>query len=125
MRVLSKPTLVTFWKSRKVDSRQAEQDLSAWYTAAKHAEKWKDFAALKQTFSSADQVGSCVVFDIGNNRYRLIGRVNYQAGMLLILKVMDHKEYDKGLWEDQCGCRKPPPKSQPKKTMPNGRNNGR
>jgi hypothetical protein len=29
---------------------------------------WKDFGALKQTFSSADKVGDCVVFDVGNNR---------------------------------------------------------
>lgn len=34
-------------------------------------------AVPKQTFGSADQVGNCVVFDVGSNRYRLIGRVLY------------------------------------------------
>ena len=72
--------------------------------------------ALRQTFGSADQVGNCVVFDVGNNRYRLIGRVkygtiNYRAGMIFILKVMDHQEYDNKLWIEQCGCRSHPPTS--------------
>jgi len=47
------------------------------------------------------------------NRFRLIGRVFYAAGKLYILGVMDHKEYDKGRWIDDCGCYDPPPKSQP------------
>jgi hypothetical protein len=50
------------------------------------------------------------VFDVGNNRYRLIGRLNYRAGIVYVLKVMDHKEYDKKRWVDDCGCRRPPPK---------------
>jgi hypothetical protein len=29
--------------------------------------------------------------------------------------VMDHKEYDKQLWVDNCGCHKPPPKEVPTK----------
>ena len=117
MRVLAKPALIKFWQSRKGDSLQAERDLNAWYTAAKNG-RWKDFGALKQTFGSADQVGNCVVFDVGNNRYRLIGRINYRMGMLYVLKVMDHHEYDKRMWIDQCGCRTPPPESKPKKTTP-------
>jgi hypothetical protein len=57
-----------------------------------------------------------VVFDVGNNRFRLIGRVNYRYGIVYVLKVMDHREYDKNLWVDSCGCHKPPPKlATPKK----------
>ena len=67
------------------------------------------FRVLKQTFGSADQVGNCIVFDVGNNRFRLIGRVFYRAGRLYILSVMDHQEYDKGRWVDDCGCYEPPP----------------
>lgn len=26
------------------------------------------------------------------------------------LRVMDHQEYDKGNWVNDCGCHKPPPK---------------
>jgi len=109
MRVIAKKRLREFWEQRKKDAEQAERDLSTWYKIAKGAD-WANFAALKQTFGSADQVGNCVVFDVGNNRFRLIGRVNYVAGRLYVLKVMDHQEYDKQNWIDNCGCHKPPPK---------------
>ena len=127
LRVIKRPTLAQFWESRKEDSRQAEQDLTAWYKIAKKA-AWKDFGALKQTFGSADQVGNCVVFDVGNNRYRLIGQVKYgsinpKMGILFVRKVMDHKEYDKKLWVKQCGCLAQPrqSKAKPRKITPKGR----
>lgn len=109
MRVISKRRLREFWESRKHDSETAERDLSVWHHLAKAAE-WANFAALKQTFGSADQVGNCVVFDVGNNRFRLIGRVNYAKGILYVLRVMDHAEYDKKRWVEDCGCHKPPPR---------------
>jgi mRNA interferase HigB len=88
-----------------VDSERA---LSAWYKIASKAE-WANFAGLKQTFGSADQVGNCVVFDIGNNRYRLIGQV-FSPYKLYVLRVMDHEEYDRVPWASRCGCHSPPPK---------------
>jgi mRNA interferase HigB len=109
MRVISRRRLREFWGSRKHDARIAERDLSTWFTIAKAAE-WANFAALKQTFGSADQVGNCIVFDAGNNRYRVIGRVSYARGRLYILKALDHAAYDKGRWIDQCGCYRLPPK---------------
>jgi mRNA interferase HigB len=109
MRVISKKRLEQFWEARKTDSEIAERDLTAWYKLAKKAE-WNHFGALRQTFGSADQVGNCVVFDVGNNRFRLIGRINYTKGIIYVLKVLDHTEYDKNLWVDQCGCHQPPPK---------------
>jgi mRNA interferase HigB len=109
VRIISRQRLRQFWKFRKTDSELAERALSAWYKLAKKAE-WANFGALKQTFGSADQVGNCVVFDVGNNRFRLIGRVNYAKGIIYVLKVMDHGEYDKRVWVDACGCHKPPPK---------------
>jgi mRNA interferase HigB len=115
VRVISRRRLVQFGESRKGDSAPAQRDLSVWYKLARQAE-WETFAALKQTFGSADQVGNCVVFDVGNNRFRLIGRVNYRRGIIYVLKVMDHREYDKGQWPGECGCHRPPP---PKAT--NGR----
>ena len=114
MRVISKPRLVQFWQARKADSATAERDLAAWYKLARNA-AWANFGALRQTFGSADQVGNCVVFDVGNNRFRLVGRVNYARGVVYVLKVMDHAEYDKNLWADACGCHEPPPKMAPPK----------
>jgi mRNA interferase HigB len=125
VRVLSKPALIKFYESRKGDSQQAEQALTGWYKTAKNSDS-QIFADLKQTFGTADLVGNCVVFDVGGNHYRLIGRINYRMGMLFILKVMDHEEYDKKLWVKQCGCKSPPPKSKPKSKMtPKGRDKHR
>ena len=109
MRIISRRRLREFWDSRKHDSKVAREDLSTWHKLAKNA-NWANFAVLKQTFGSADQVGNCVVFDVGNNRFRLIGRINYAKGIIYVLRVMDHPEYDKNLWVDHCGCYKPPPK---------------
>jgi mRNA interferase HigB len=108
VRVISRRRLREFWESRKDGAVIAERDLSTWHKATEHA-NWANFGALKQTFGSADQVGNCIVFDVGNNRFRIIGRVNYQKGIVYVLKVMDHREYDKKLWVDVCGCHKPPP----------------
>src|SRR5262249_12141406 len=120
VRVIARPRLVEFWESRKSDSEIAERDLTAWYKLATHA-KWPNFGALRQTFGSADRVGNCVVFDVGNNRFRLIGRVNFAKGIVYVLKVMDHREYDKGLWVDQCGSHQPPPKLRPTNGKATGR----
>ena len=109
MRIISKRRLREFWQSRKHDAAIAERDLATWYKLAKNAQ-WSDFAELKQTFGSADQVGNCVVFDVGNNRYRLIGRISYVKSIVYVLRVLDHQEYDKGLWIANCGCYKAPPK---------------
>jgi len=66
--------------------------------------------AIWEMRGSADQVGNCEVFDVGSNRYRLIGRVLYPH-KLSVLRVMDHEEYDRAPWASQCGCHSPPPKS--------------
>jgi mRNA interferase HigB len=109
VRVISRSRLQQFWEARKGDAEVARRTLSAWHKLAKNA-RWANFGALKQTFGSADQVGDCVVFDVGNNRFRVIGRVRYTTGRLYVLRVMDHEEYDKKPWADECGCHKPPPK---------------
>lgn len=109
MRIISRRRLREFWQARKHDSGEAERDLATWHKVVKSAD-WANFAALRQTFGSADQVGNCVVFDVGNNRFRLIGRVRYGRGILYVLRVMDHAEYDKKQWIESCRCHQPPPK---------------
>ena len=83
------------------------------------AASWRNFADLRQTFNSADAVGDCVGFNIGGNKYRLVARVRYATGSLpgvvYVLKVLTHAEYDENKWPDQCGCYDPPPKKKKKK----------
>jgi mRNA interferase HigB len=108
VRVISRRRLRQFWESRKKDAAVAKRDLSVWYKLARSA-LWANFGALRQTFGSADLVGNCAVFDVGNNRYRLIGRVNYVRHIVYVLRVMDHMEYDRRRWVEDCGCHEPPP----------------
>lgn len=110
MRIIAKSHLRGFWESRKTKDERviAERDFMAWYKGTRKA-TWGNFGGLRQTFGSADQVGNCVVFDVGNNRYRLICRVMYEKGIVYVLRPMDHKEYDKKSWIGDCGCHEPPP----------------
>jgi mRNA interferase HigB len=117
VRIISKRRLREFWESRKHDSKLARSAFLAWYDVTKNVD-WANFGALKQTFRTADQVGNCVVFDVGNNRFRLIGRVKYQKGIVYVLRAMDHAEYDQQRWIHQCGCYSPPPPPRTRPTPP-------
>ena len=53
------------------------------------------FMALA-TFSSADYVvDGKIVFDVGGNKYRIVGLVGFRAKRIFILFVGTHAEYDK------------------------------
>jgi len=74
--------------------------LREWYKLTLGA-TWRNFADVKATFGQTDQVkvnsGQTVcVFDIGGNKFRLVVFVSYARGKAYILRVMTHKEYDKG-----------------------------
>ena len=98
---------------------EAKKALDNWRALAERA-RWANWADLKQTFGSADRVGGCVVFDVGNNQYRLIGRVFFGNHKLYILKVMTRAEYDRkdpgnkrrSRWETECRCHEPQPKGE-------------
>lgn len=125
LRIISESRLRGFWQSRTADGAIAERDLMAWRTLVRAA-AWTHFAALRQTFGSADVVGNCTVFDVGNNRFRLIARVNYGKGIVYILRIMDHAEYDRTPWADLCGCFNPQPAhATPRKATPRDSKKGR
>jgi mRNA interferase HigB len=74
--------------------------LREWYKITELA-MWRSFADVKATFGQTDQVkvksGQKVcVFDIGGNKFRLIAFVSYAKGKAYILRIMTHKEYDRG-----------------------------
>lgn len=111
VRVITHKRLKEFWNDPKAP-KGAETALSGWYAATEAAE-WKNFTDLKKTFNHADAVGDCVVFDVGGNKIRLIGRVRYASdtfeGKVYVLRVMTHAEYDEQDWAEDCGCHKKPP----------------
>ena len=110
MRVISKARLKQFWEIP--GHEDAEGPLRAWYTHVNSKTvAWQSWADIKADFSSASIVGSCIVFNIGGNQYRLITRILYVSQKVFVLKVMTHQEYDEDQWKDQCGCFAPPPES--------------
>jgi mRNA interferase HigB len=122
VRVISKKTLRVFWDDPKTPA-DAKTLLTTWYKGVLVA-TWRNFAELRQTFNSADQVGDCVVFNVGGNKYRVVGRVRYarqsMQGVVYILKVMTHAEYDEHKWPDECGCHTRPTPKDKKAKKPAG-----
>jgi mRNA interferase HigB len=119
VRVMSFKALRDFWENPK-SPQNAEADLRVWYKVVE-AVTWRNFAALRGDFPSTDKVGHCFVFDVGNNRIRLIAYVFFaddaRSGIVYVKKVMTHTEYDENKWPDECGCHKPP-KSKTKSLRP-------
>ena len=123
MRVISKARLKSFWEAP--GQEDSEGPLRAWYTHVNHRSvSWQSWGDVKADFGSASLVGNCVVFNIGGNKCRLATRVLYASQKVFVLKVMTHKQYDDGKWQQQCGCFEPPP-ARKARTDIQGRRRGR
>lgn len=82
-----------------IQNAQSRGAFSEWFTKLKYAD-WKAPADMQATFPSADLLGkgsNRVIFDIGGNKYRMIGK--YAFGdiqvHLFICWIGTHAEYDK------------------------------
>ena len=75
--------------------------LRAWRQNVKHA-GWQNFAELRAVYPSADQVGRCVVFNIGGNRFRLVDAGHFNRGIVYVRHVLTHAEYDRDKWKEGC-----------------------
>ena len=94
MRIIGRKVLEKF-KRNHADARSS---LDNWYSVVSSRE-WSNFVEVRQVFPTADLAGSHIVFNIGGNKYRLIGGVNFAAKTLLIRQVLTHREYDRGGWK--------------------------
>ncbi len=104
MHVVSRKALKAFWELHP----DARTSLQSWYKIVGRA-AWTNFNGLRDVFPHADAVGTCVVFNIGGNKYRLIGRVRYAKdefrGRVYVRFVLTHSDYDIGKWKEDCDCR--------------------
>ena len=91
MQVIARRTLKLFWERYP----QAGGPLRAWFSVVSKA-RWQGPADVKRQFgSTVDFVAdNRLIFDIGGNKYRLIVRVSYRFGRVMIKFVGTHKEYD-------------------------------
>lgn len=92
MQVIAKRTLREFWLRHPA----AEVPLKLWYARATRA-RWMRPGDLKDQFgTTVDFVaGNRVIFDIGGNKYRLVVKIDYGVGLVLIRFVGVHAVYDR------------------------------
>ena len=90
MRVVAKKALREFWE-RFPD---AEDALKTWFAEAERA-TWSTPGEIKAQYRSASILkDSRVVFNICGNKYRLVSKISYKNGIVLIRFVGTHREYD-------------------------------
>jgi mRNA interferase HigB len=106
---LEQVRIITWRMLREFGDRwpAAAAPLNDWYKIAQGS-IWRNFSDVKATFGQTDQAkvksGQTVcVFDIGGNKFRLVAFVSYAKQKVYVLRVMTHKEYDKGnqRWKDE------------------------
>jgi mRNA interferase HigB len=91
MRIIKRKTLLDF----AFKHPPARQPLLAWYAEVEKA-NWEKPNDIKTTFRTADIINSKrVVFNIKGNDYRLVADVEYRIGLVFIVRVMTHAQYDK------------------------------
>lgn len=101
MNVLARPALDEAIRRHP----QAEAWLNAWWKTAKH-EQWRDLRHVRDTYPRTDQVGSCLVFNVLGNQFRLIVGIRYatanRGGTIFVKHLLTHAEYDKHMWRKDC-----------------------
>ena len=86
---------------------EAAREIRAWYRIAKEA-RWRNLVEVRQVFKDADDVEGYVIFNIRQNRYRLVTIIHYSRekegritqGHIYIRAFLVHREYDnKANWD--------------------------
>ena len=82
-----------------IQNAQSRDAFEEWMSKLKNAD-WETSSDMKSTFPSVDLLGngsSRAVFDIGGNKYRLIGKYAFGEKQvhLFICWIGTHAEYDK------------------------------
>ena len=79
----------------------AAKEIRAWFKIVSEA-RWRNFIEVRQVFQDADSVDEYVIFNIRQNRYRLVTIIHYAReregrttmGHIYIRSFLTHKEYD-------------------------------
>jgi mRNA interferase HigB len=111
------PTWIQYVRSvKRIISRKRLRDYALQYPQAKPslehwervtlAARWETPLDVRRTFNDADAVkvrsGNTVdVFNIQRNEHRLIAAIHFNTHVVYVLRLMAHKDYDKGHWKDE------------------------
>jgi mRNA interferase HigB len=101
LRVISRKRLRQYWQIHS----DAETSLKSWYKVVEDA-AWKTPKELTETINGVDPVkvssGAVVsVFNIAHNKHRLIAHFHFDKQRAFVLRIMTHKEYDRGKWKEE------------------------
>lgn len=93
MRIIAKSTLKTFYQ--QPNNYGSKSQLEAWhYEISKSV--FNNANEIKAKYGNASIVGgNKIVFNICGNKYRLVVKINYFAGIVFIKFIGTHKAYDK------------------------------
>jgi mRNA interferase HigB len=99
MRVISKKKMKSFWSRHS----SAKKVLGKWYEIVTAA-NWTSLTDIRNTYPHADEVktdkGSrVIVFNVGGNKFRIISAIHYRSGIIFILDVLTHAEYNRARWK--------------------------
>jgi mRNA interferase HigB len=95
------------------DYPDAANEIKTWMAIVK-AVRWHNFSEVRGTFKDADNVRGYVIFNIRQNRYRLITVIHYAKttaqkrtqGHVYIRSSLTHKEYDNPAnWDKKFGAK--------------------
>jgi mRNA interferase HigB len=91
MRIIAKRTLKEFWDTNP----DSENSLLEWHDTVVSL-SWNTPNAVKAAFSNASIIdNNRVVFNIKGNGYRLITHIDYTFGIVFVLWIGSHADYDK------------------------------
>ena len=91
MRIISRKTLINYWGKYP----ETEHSLKSWYDEALNA-TWASPNELKKNYSNASKLtNKRVVFNIKGNKHRLVTDIEYRIGIVFIVWLGTHNEYDK------------------------------
>lgn len=91
MRIISRKTLFAYWEKHS----DAEQPLMSWFDEALNA-TWSSANELKQQYRNASIITKKrVVFNIRGNHHRLVVDIEYKLGIVFIVWIGTHNDYDK------------------------------
>jgi mRNA interferase HigB len=91
----------------------AAKEIEAW-TNIVEAVRWSSFSEVRKWFKDADLVDGYVIFNIRNNRYRLVTVIHFAKmiggretkGHVYIRSFLTHKQYDnRANWDRRFGKR--------------------
>ena len=92
MRIIARRRLREFYECP--DFADSKASLEAWFHEVSKAQ-WKTPNDIKALYRYASFVSDKVVFNIAGNKYRLIVKINYNAGIVFIKFIGTHKMYDR------------------------------